>query len=403
MNLLLLRSFFPPGADLLLATGMMILWNSYAWIIYTAVVFWRRIPSTSLPLDYAPQTDISVVVPARNEERHILACLKSLCALHYPARLLEVILVDDFSADQTVPLAREHFGDLVRIRSLSDLMPEEKPAGSKKLALSYGIREARGALIVTTDADCTVPPNWLRHLAWARETSGGEVFAGPVRYQGGNHLLHWLQLLDNAGMMVLTGAGTSSRKGLLANGANLAFTKSLFERLKGYEGIDHLASGDDVLWVQKAARAGFFPHFVKHADAVVHTPTAPTWKAFLCQRLRWASKYAAYRSSRMLLAQALVFSMSVLLLMGLAFGLAGDPAMLSLFFGVFLAKGAVDYLLLREGCRFLGQTRALRYFWPAELLYLAYIAVAGAGGLLGLSCTWKGRQLKRPAGINTRW
>ena len=112
---------------------------------------------------------------------------------------------------------------------------------------------------------------------------------------GERNLLERFQSLDFCGMMGITGAGIHKKYLLMGNGANLAYEKAVFEEVGGFEGIDHLASGDDILLMQKIAKV--YPEqlvFVKNLEAVINTTAQPTWRAFIQQRVRWASKSAQY-------------------------------------------------------------------------------------------------------------
>ena len=96
---------------------------------------------------------VSVVVAARDEAAHIASCLRALLAQDYPQDRYEIIVVDDGSTDGTGHIVREFGGETASVRLL-----RTEGSGSKKAALSLGIAEARGEVILTTDADCQVGP-----------------------------------------------------------------------------------------------------------------------------------------------------------------------------------------------------------------------------------------------------
>lgn len=96
---------------------------------------------------------ISVVIPARNEEKTLPRLLKSLNAQDFPKSEFEVVVVDNNSTDQTANIAR-----LFGARVVS-----EKKRGIP-FARDTGIRYAKGEIIVGTDADCLLPKNFLRRI-----------------------------------------------------------------------------------------------------------------------------------------------------------------------------------------------------------------------------------------------
>ena len=98
---------------------------------------------TSLP-------KISIIIPAKNEEKLIRTCLSSLQALDYPKENLEIIVVDGLSTDHTVDVARE-MGAVVLRNEKQTVSPGR----------NLGFENAKGELIAFTDADCIVDKQWL--------------------------------------------------------------------------------------------------------------------------------------------------------------------------------------------------------------------------------------------------
>ncbi len=99
---------------------------------------------------------VSIVIPAYNEGKYIGKCLDSLLALDYPKKLLEIIVVDDGSKDDTFERASEYGNRGVKV-------VRQKNAG-KGAALNRGIKEATGELIATMDADSQVTPGVIKGL-----------------------------------------------------------------------------------------------------------------------------------------------------------------------------------------------------------------------------------------------
>ncbi|NUQ25290.1 MAG: glycosyltransferase [Saprospiraceae bacterium] len=343
-------------------------------------MWWRRLPEWRPPANDNPTVFISVIVPARNEAANIGACLQSLLSQNYPAHLFEIIVVDDHSEDDTARRAGSIPDERVRV--------VVSPGAQKKQALAYGVSLARGELIAATDADCQAPPQWLSLLASAYENRRPAFIAAPVAFHKENNLLGYFQSLDYLGMMVLTGAGIYSGRLLLANGANLAYPKAVFEEVGGFAGIDHVASGDDMFLLQKIARR--YPDrlfFIKNPEATVLTSPQPSLAGLWAQRLRWASKSSAFRGGVMLVYLALVFVVCGGILLGLA--PAPFAALILLAF-----KLIADYALLSEACRYFQRSDLLRYFLPAQLLHIAYIALIGLAGVFVRRYRWKGREVR---------
>lgn len=369
---------------------------AYLLLIFYFLRHWHRLPA-ALPPGKPPADPvfISVLVPARNEAGAIGGCLDALFRQSYPQSAYEVIVIDDYSADSTPEIVRRYQRPGLRLIKLAEHLPDPPSGAFKKKALATGIAQARGALIVTTDADCVAPPDWLSMIASHYREKKPAFIAGPVGFHHEGNELACFQSLDYLGAMVLTGAGIRAGWMHLANGANLAFPKTVFEEVGGYTGIDHLASGDDMLLLHKIA--GRYPtrvSFLKSSAALVRTEAKSGWRAFLQQRLRWATKSSAYQEWQVTAVLALVFFLCWAILL--------SPLLL-LFYGaqaalipVILlgAKILADYRLLREGSRFFGRPELMRHFWVSQALHIVYIAFIGLLANLVKEYEWKGRRVR---------
>ena len=444
-----LFSFF---AEMALLTVSVFLSIVYAGIMLTYLWGWRALPEWQMPEGFVPKTKVSVIIPARNEAANIEACLRSILEGSYPHDLLEIIVVDDFSEDATtatVHLVQGQFSEslpprIVLLR-LSDFLPlEARFSANKKKALEIGIAHATGELIVTTDADCVVPVDWLRlvvsRVAPPQPPQGGEnlfafspckIVAGPVSFSPdksgsdalpplgglGGATLQRFQSLDFLGLMGITGAGIQLGFQRMGNGANLAYPKAVFEAVGGFSGNEDTASGDDMFLVQKvAARWPGSVFFLKNAAATVLTEAPADWRSFLQQRLRWGTKNAALPEwpVRLVLLAVFLFCWSILTNSVLAaLAVVGVPANnlssvlaivgilannLSLLPIILLfqltVKAFFDYIFLREMCRFFKREDLLRWFVPSFFLHILYVALVGIASIFFRKYKWKGRQAK---------
>lgn len=108
---------------------------------------------------------ISIVIPAYNEEKQISSCLDALVK-QSTARKFEVIVVDNNSSDKTVKVANRYNGKL-NLRVISE---KQKGRGSARYA---GFNKASGTIILSTDADASVPENWIERIMSAFENETG--------------------------------------------------------------------------------------------------------------------------------------------------------------------------------------------------------------------------------------
>ncbi len=347
------------------------------------------------PDDALPR--VTVVVPARDEEDTIGPCVDSVLVADYPADRLQVIVVDDDSSDATP--------DVVRARAAADgrlvlvQIPENRrrAVAHKKRAIEKAIALATGDIILTTDADCSVPPGWVRAMVAPFADPGVAFVSGPVRYRLGARPSWFVrvQALDFFGLMLCGAGGIGIGQPNLANGANVAYRRATFERLGGFSGIDGVTSGDDELLMQKMAYGAEGPaaiRFCANPRATVVTEPAPTWRALVHQRTRWASKPAFYPPR----LQRMIGGIGGFLVGLVAVGAASAavPAARPWAVAAYGLRAAADLSILVPGARRFEHARAL---WAYPLLLVAHAPLTLAAAAMGplRRFEWKGRVLER--------
>ncbi|MCS7075020.1 MAG: glycosyltransferase, partial [Bacteroidia bacterium] len=263
------------------------------------------------PINKTYQPFVSVIIPVRNEAANIVRCLHSIESQDYPVPNYEIILVDDNSEDNTVVLAKSL--DIPNLRILHST--GNTKYAYKKVAITYAISQAKGEIILTTDGDCVVPRQWISGMVSQFDELTGMV-AGPVRLTG-NSWFQQFQRLEFCGLQ-LVGAGSIARNSpTMANGANLAYRKSSFDAVNGFQHIDSIASGDDELLMHKMFAVGLRVRFAKLKDVIVNTEACRTWEEFRNQRIRWVSKSTVYQNRRitLTLANAYLANLSLFILL----------------------------------------------------------------------------------------
>lgn len=371
---------------------LILVW-AYATIILSYWRAWRRVVPYRAPATFQPTTAISVIVPARNEEANIVACLQSLLSQSYPAGLFDIIVVDDFSTDATAERVRALADPRIRLLRMQDVAGMDADSSSKKKAIAQAVAIAKHPLVVTTDADCICPPDWLRTLSAWQEMHGSYFFAAPVRYAEGKGLLHLFQSLDFMTLQGITIAAASNGMHVMSNGANLGYVRSVFLHIGGFSGVDHIASGDDMLLQQKFVSLD--PTRVSYCtspDAIVTTRPAESWREFFQQRIRWASKARHYNERGLLFILIVVYLFNLLLLAMPFMGLL-DKDYLWIALALLAMKALVELIFLIPVARFFGMTRSLRWFILLQPLHVVYTVVAG-GFSQFRSYAWKGRKVK---------
>lgn len=376
-----------PAEQLVLWLVSAIAGGSYFILLLVFCIRWWRTPEEPQP-ERDPVTPLSVIIPARNESAAITACLEAISRQRFPKDMLDVIVVNDHSEDDTVPRATA-FADRIPLRVLSLTGTQ-----GKKAALQCGITAAKHELLVTTDADTVSGPGWLQSIAAFYERTQARMIIAPVMYNTSGFFSS-LQALEIAGLALVTGASAAAGKPQLANGANLVYTRTAFTAAGGFEN-DPYVSGDDVLLLQRVQE--HFPgevHFLKSREATVYTAAQPTAAAFFNQRKRWASKFRAFRMPALKYTAFLVFLINLLVVV-----FAVPACFSAAFTGPFLLlvslKIPIDFLLLSLAASFFRKGNLLPVFVAALPLYSIYVVITAAGASGG-QFTWKGRpNSKRP-------
>ncbi len=341
---------------------------------------------------------ISVVVAARNEENNIGHLLQSLLKQSYPPHLYEVIVIDDHSTDQTAQRVQSFAGP-IRLIALADEPKTNQLVAFKKKAIALGIAKSKGSLIVTTDADCIAPIHWLSTIAAYYQQHRPPFMVMPVRMRHSRRWLDIFQSLDFMSLQGITGASAQLQFHGMCNGANLAYTKAAFEEVNGFQGIDHIASGDDMLLLHKiAARYPGGIAYIQSADVLVDTGPEKTIHAFIQQRIRWASKAKQYKDKRLLPVLLLVYLLNAMMLLTIV-SLCIDDAIRWAGFSfngfyllgiLWIIKTLAEGWFLYPVAVFFKQKQLLYWFPWMQPFHILYTLVAGGLGAF-VQYRWKDR------------
>jgi cellulose synthase/poly-beta-1,6-N-acetylglucosamine synthase-like glycosyltransferase len=238
---------------------------------------------TALPID-ENRFAVSIVIPFRNEDASLPKLLESLLALK---RVYddEIILVNDGS-NNLVGLP-----DLSKYPFIRLIHLETQLQGSKKNALTHGIRHSKNAFILTTDADCKHHIDWIETMAAEMNDSVNLVFGPVIVKPSPNNFVGRISFFESLSLSAVGVASSAVNVPILCSGANLLFRKHIWETIGGYEKHKNIQSGDDVLFMKDIDDA--FPETIRatiHPRAVVETLAQKSISSFVQQHKRWASK-----------------------------------------------------------------------------------------------------------------
>lgn len=365
----------------------------YLLLIGSLIYGFDKVADFSLK-DLKPNSKFSMIIPFRNEEINLPALIESISKLNYPKDLYEIIFVDDESEDESVKILNTS-SLLYDIRTdISIIKNQRKTKSAKKDAIALAISKAKYDWIVTTDADCVLPKFWLDSFDEFIQQNHPECIVAPITYSKTITFLERFQLLDILSLQGSTIGGFGIGKPFLCNGANLAYTKQIFKQVKGFEGNDTIASGDDIFMLEKILKIQPKKvQFLKCQQASVTTLPQPTFDTLLSQRIRWASKSSAYQNLFAKLVGVIVFLMNGGLLVFGLLALVGIIKSVTLFY-ILVIKFGIDFLLIYKAANFMNQKEVMRTYFFAFFIYPFFtVYVVFASIFRGYK--WKGRRFEK--------
>lgn len=362
----------------------------YTLLIIAITIGWWRL-KVFKKSGLFPEVKVGVVVAVRNEAANVEQLLTSLLTQNYPSHLLDIIIVDDHSTDTTSHLVNEFIIHKKESQNLRLIALSEKDGSGKKAAINQGILASGCELIVITDADCTAESHWIQTLVAYYSEHRPQMILGPVRMAGTGNFFGKLQSMEF--MSLISSAAGSCNAGfpILANGANIAFTRSAYESCGGFSGNMNFPSGDDMFLMMSIKRkfGAKAIRFLRSQDAIVSTSAMLSFKSFLQQRLRWVSKSRGYTDPLMIAASILVFLTNAwLVIIGIIS--IGIPEHFKLFLLFYFLKMLVDLPLMTSYSRFQKSNTLLWLLPIMELLNAVYTLLIGIAGNAG-KYEWKGR------------
>ncbi|MBN2036346.1 MAG: glycosyltransferase [Chitinispirillaceae bacterium] len=344
-----------------------------------------------------PQNNLtySIVIAARNEEQNIIPCLETVFGQEMAPERFEVIVVNDRSVDRTASLCVEYARNHARM-SLITVVKTPDGVAPKKHAVMEGIKRSTNQIVVLTDADCRVGPQWLATIdRYFTEQTG--LVQGITAYgekSGMNRLFRGLQAIDFLSHGIVAAAAIGAGMPLNSNANNFAFRRAAFEDAGGYGGASRkVVSGDDDLLLQRIARKGRWRvrFMTDPAGSVVTMPTT-TLQGVFEQRKRWGSKTVRYAPGQALFLAGIFMFYCVIIAMFTA-GFF-QPRLFLIFFALLAIKLAGEYLLLIPGTALFRQKPLRPYILPASLVQVPLVILATIFGVFG-RFSWKGERFSR--------
>jgi len=265
----------------------------------------------------------------------------------------------------------------------------------KKNALQHGIEAAAGEIILLTDADCAAPDKWISGMIRYFDDDVGLVAGfSPLIVKDGKEGVFSDFLYTDALALAVSSAGwIGIGKGLTCAGRNLAYRKSLFEEIGGFEKIKHYISGDDDLLMHLAAKETDWKfRYTLGEDVIVPTYVDPGIGAYVNQRTRHASKYKFY-PLRVKAAAVVVFLFYLSIVMLPVYMIFSGNFLWAYIF-IFYGKAVTEFTTMKIGAGKLGVDFSLKSFLAALFIHPFLIVVFSILGARG-KFNWKGKEFRQ--------
>ena len=351
--------------------------------IVLEVRFFRALGTVRLgESDVEPKPRVSVLISARNESTGIRATLDSVLAQDYAGEW-DVWVADDRSTDDTPEILSEYAkrSPKLHIITIKDIPEGVSP---KKHALSQLIDACDGDILCLTDADCIVKPSWVAGIV-AEFEPGIELVAGHSyipTVPGKSSILICMQAVETLIYRVAGTAGLAMHLPLTSTGNNLAYRKSFFKSVHGFDNVIKIQSGDDDLLMQKlAADRPWAMRYCIAESTFVTTNGKETLKELWEQRKRWASK-TIYYTPKIVFVLSMVFlflAMQCVVAVLAPFSFKILVAALV----AFVAKCVGDLVLILRGLRIFRQEHLIKWCIPVEFIHAPFTVLAVLFGLFG--------------------
>ncbi len=229
---------------------------------------------------------VSIILAARNEEQNIRSCVKALIDQNYPEDLLQIVIVDDGSTDETVPILKSFES---KVSDLTILQTHSK-TGNKKLALDKAIRKCTGEILLFTDADCVPSAAWVQTMVnYFSDDIGLVAGFSPVIDPSDSFFGKILHLDSIAAGFVAAGA-IGNGSAATCTGRNLGYRRQLFQEVNGFSEIQKSTSGDDDLFLQLVKmKTHWNINYAIDSDAIVPSYQTKSFVQFINQKKRHLS------------------------------------------------------------------------------------------------------------------
>ena len=255
----------------------------------------------SLSIEHQPA--VSIIICAKNEAKNLKENLPHILSQNY--RSFEIIVVNDNSTDNTAQVLLDFNKKNAYLRIINFSNTKKSQVG-KKFALAHGIKAAQNEILLLTDADCKPSSNlWLQKMqSLISNNDNIEIGLGYGPYDKALGFLNKFIRYETVYTAIQYFSFALIGQAYMGVGRNLLYKKKLFHQAKGFDKHEHIASGDDDLFINEVARKTNVA-ITLNEKTFVYSEPKKTWRSFYRQKTRHLTTSTSYRTTHKLLLGAL--------------------------------------------------------------------------------------------------
>ena len=324
-----------------------------------------------------------MVVCAKNEAQNLQKNIPLYFSQNYPD--FQVVVVNDCSVDESEDILDEFEKKYPNLHVVT-LKEDEIREHDKKLALTLGIKGAKHELLLLTDADC-VPSgeNWISTMVRNFDEKT-EIVLGFGAFKKSDGLLNKLIRFDAFFVALQYLSYSLAKNTYMGVGRNLAYRKSLFFKNKGFASHYHIQSGDDDLFINRAA-SKTNTQIEFNPESFTYSEPKKTFRNWVLQKRRHITTAKYYKATHKFLLGA--FSMSTVLFYCIFIALIILQFQFYLVLSVFISRMLAQMIIFRKSMVKLGQKDLWWLAFVYEILLMLFYPFIFVSNIFVKKHKWK--------------
>jgi len=343
-----------------------------------------KIPSSGRIIKNPNKFSVTVIVCARNEEKNLTDLFSCLEQQKTNSIDVEFIVVNDRSEDKTA--------ELIEIQAKKDkrfsaIHINDRIAGfaPKKRAIDTAIQQARGDILLLTDADGRPQPGWIDSML-SNFKNDADMVVGYAPYTANEQssTIKKIMALEYFSIAMISASTAGLNYPITCVGTNMAYRKKVYQEVGGFGEFKSFISGDDDLFLMLVReKKRYNIQYATNQHSQVYNDPPKSLSQFINQRLRFASKGFDY-PFKVAFGLSIYVIFNLLIPAGLILGFLGNLELLQLMAAIILVKTFFEYKYVRKAAKILNDSRFTNYYFLTAILHLPYVLFFAIFGQLKL-------------------